>query len=115
MMLKVRRHYGDEWAWFDNIDHVEGHGTIGTDGSAGSFDELREAVEHQWGTERSFDVEVWPTWGGVNGTDQGDGAAHRLYQLRTYTATRRDGTSLLAVVSGEAFLLSDTGATVDRL
>lgn len=124
MILKMHQHYGDGWVWLDNIEKLEHHGLLGVgdqDGHFDSFAELSAAVAHTWGDSntRSFETEVWPTWGGANGTDHDaegdklDGA--RMFGVRTVVARRRDGTAILGVVHTEAFLLGDNGDTIERL
>lgn len=120
MIIKTHQHYGDGWTWLDQLDKVDAHGRVG-DGCFASFDELSEGIERMWGASpRAFDLEVWPTWDGVNGTDVPfDGEEPKppmtMYGVRAVVGRRRDGSTILVIIHTEAYLLSDNGDTIERL
>lgn len=114
---------GEMWVYYDGIQRVRTFGWVTADNgqlAAPGVDiamrngvrmsvtagELRQWVDDHWGTEREFADELWPDH---------DGDTDAQFTVRCVHALRDDGTMLLLLIEGEAYLLSDDGRTIDRL
>lgn len=124
MLIKLRTMHADGWRWIDGIVDAETFGPIvivdhessmGPGAVPGEYlavvstmAEAQEAVRRVWGPPetREFDREVWPGFSADGGEQT---------NISTVVARFRDGSEWLLVLTDEAFLLSETGATVDRL
>jgi hypothetical protein len=97
------------WTYVDNIDRVETHETprVSDNGEKHAFDaqELKDFIDSAWGSERSFDYEIWPQ----NLTND-----FKRYVVML-VCHLFDGRCCFVVVTDECFLLGNTGQTVDRI
>lgn len=126
MLIKMK--VGAGWRWIDGIDDVQDFGPLldpCQDSSAESayfaqvrtFSDARDAVAHLWGPEeaREFDAEIWP-FGLPGGDTPEPQCSTNLVPINLNTVKARRGKDeILIVLADEAFLLSDTGSTIDRL
>jgi hypothetical protein len=102
----------DGWVWLDSIERVTSHGYLLDSkdpahiASVESHEQLADLVKQSWGEDRAFNREVWP---------QELCTRDNPRYVGMFVAQRRDDTLVLLIVADEAYLMSDTGATVDRL
>lgn len=123
MILKMRTSRG--WLYRDGIDVVQHDWPVcepeAKPGSSAvryfrSQGELAEYVNSVWGQEREFVDELWPefTTDGMLAFD-GPNGRYDVASIRPTVLTLRRGGAVLALVYGEAYLLSDEGKTLERL
>lgn len=101
------------WTFIDGIQRVDTHGPLMRDDGEGPIraaftrEGLIEAVDARFGPgrDRSFEFEVWPQ-------DMTDGWA-KYADLAV--CRRSDDRHVLVVMTSEAFLLDDSGNTIERL
>lgn len=112
MIVKLKRESG--WVFLDQVELFETYGYIGERiendaGLAGvpTFADvavLRPAVDRVWGDRREFDRELWPEL-----------VPDREAYVESGVARLSDGRNVLVLWADEAFLLSESGDTIDRL
>lgn len=103
MILKLKTESG--WTYIDRIEKFDTFGHLGDFEAFTSHEQLRDAIDHVWGDQREFDREVWPVLeGGERGVHAQSGVARC-----------EGGRDVLVIWADEAFLLSESGDTVDRL
>lgn len=93
----------DTWVWIDQVRQAQTFGTL-AGGAFLGFDDLTKAVAVMWGEKRTFDDELWPEY--------------KKGEIKLVTSIRLDrenGQQILAMVAGPAFLLSESGDTIERL
>lgn len=106
------------WLWIDGVKKVSEYGFVfalddppsQSDDAYRSLDyftnlsDLAKAVDYMWGDQREFDSEVWP-----------DILPGQAISVKAFVADRNNNEQILLLIAHETFLMSDTGATVDRL
>lgn len=98
----------DGWCWIDGIESVRNHGMLTDENGdllcTADWNQIVDAVNRTWGSDRAFTREVWP---------------ERLDQACYITVVvgrkPNDDGVLVLIANEDAFLLSDAGKTVDRL
>lgn len=122
------------WLWIDRIAEAQSYGqlcvaaddplswtsqvedrTVAPDRDLAMFSthsELARVVDAMWGpaSVRQFSKEIWPEFF--------VGPAYRPSTPTTITCVRllrRDGSAVLLLTAAEAFLLDDSGDTIERL
>lgn len=115
MIFKMETSAG--WTWVDGVDQVQTYGYVrnpkapdqSLELNFGSMNDLTDGVAAMWGDSetRSFDSELWPTLTPEDGRP--------MPMVLSIVLTRANHEQILALVTRQAFLLSEQGHTVERL